>query len=93
MPTIAVVRLTEDMPKIDFVRKLLSESRKTGLKKSIILMDREFSNVDVMRFLDECGERFLMVVSKTPGIKNAVSEFRCGKRGAISSLEPSKLQC
>ena len=49
LPTMAVVRLTEDMSKIEFVRKLLSESRKTGLKKSIILMDREFSSVDVMR--------------------------------------------
>ena len=44
LPTIAVVRVTEDVSKIEFVRKLLSESRKTGLKKSIILMDREFSN-------------------------------------------------
>ena len=50
-------------------------------------MDREFSNVDVMRFLDERGERFLMAVSKTPGIKKAVSEFRCGKRGATSRYE------
>ena len=87
LPTIAVVRVTEDVSKIEFVRKLLSESRKTGLKKSIILMDREFSNVDVMRFLDECGERFLMAVSKTPGIKKTVSEFRSGKRGAISKYE------
>ena len=87
LPTIAVVRATEDVSKIEFVRKLLSESRKTGLKKSIILMDREFSNVDVMRFLDECGERFLMAVSKTPGIKKAVSEFHSGKRGAISRYE------
>ena len=52
LPTIAVVRVTEDVSKIEFVRKLLSESRKIELKKSIILMDREFSNVDVMRFLD-----------------------------------------
>ena len=87
LPTIAVVRVTEDMPKIEFVRKLLSESRKTGLKKSIILMDREFSNVDVMRFLDECGEKFLMAVSKTPGIKKAVAEFRRGKRKAVSKYE------
>ena len=50
-------------------------------------MDREFSNVEVMRFLDERGERFLMAVSKTPGIKKAVSEFRCGKRGATSRYE------
>ena len=69
------------------MRKLLSESRKTGLKKSIILMDREFSSVDVMRFLDECGERFLMAVSKTPEIKKVVSEFRSGKRKAISQYE------
>ena len=33
LPTIAVVRVTEDVSKIEFVRKLLSESRKTGLKK------------------------------------------------------------
>ena len=50
-------------------------------------MDREFSSVDVMRFLDECGERFLMAVSKTPGIKKAVSEFHSGKRKAISRYE------
>ena len=87
LPTISVVRIIEDMSKIEFVRKLLSESRKLGLKKPLLLMDREFSSVDVMRFLDECGERFLMAVSKTPGIKKAVSEFRCGKRGATSRYE------
>ena len=83
----AVVRVTEDISKIEFVRKLLSESKKMGLKKSIILMDREFSNVEVMRFLDEHGEKFLMAVSKTPRIKKAVLEFRRGKRKAISRYE------
>ena len=87
LPTIAVVHVIEDMSKIDFVRKLLLESKKLGLKKPLLLMDREFSSVDVMRFLDECGERFLMAVSKTPGIKKAVSEFRSGKRKAISRYE------
>ena len=87
LPTIAVVRVIEDMSKIDFVHKLLSESRKLGLKKPLLLMDREFSSVDVMRFLNGRGERFLMAVSKTPGIKKAVSEFRRGKRGAISRYE------
>ena len=43
-------------------------------------MDCEFSNVEVMRFLDEHGEKFLMAVSKTPGIKKDVSEFHSGKR-------------
>ena len=75
------------MSKIEFVRKLLSESKKLGLKKLLLLMDREFSSVDVMRFLDECGERFLMAVSKTPEIKKAVLEFRRGKRDAISKYE------
>ena len=87
LPTMAVVRLTEDMSKIEFVRKLLLESRKLGLKKPLLLMDREFSSADVMRFLDKHGEKFLMAVSKTPGIKKAVSEFRRGKRGAISRYE------
>ena len=56
LPTIAVVRLTDDISKIEFVRKLLSESKKLGLKKPLLLMDREFSSVDVMRFLDERRE-------------------------------------
>ena len=73
LPTIAVVRVTEDISKIEFVRKLLSESKKMGLKKPIILMDREFSSVEVMRFLDGHGEKFLMAVSKTPRVKKAVS--------------------
>ena len=51
LPTTAVVRVTENMSKIEFVRKLLSESKKLGLKKPL-LMDREFSSVDVMCFLD-----------------------------------------
>ena len=50
-------------------------------------MDREFSSVDVMRFLNERGERFLMAVSKRPGIENAVAEFRRGKRDATSRYE------
>ncbi len=88
LPTIAVVHLTRDMTKTEFVRKLLLESQKLGFKKkSTILMDREFSNVEVMRFLDKRGKRFLMATSKTPGIKKAVSEFRCGKRDAISRYE------
>ena len=88
LPTIAVVHLAEDMPKIEFVRKLLSESKKTGLKKkSIILMDCEFSSVDMMRFLDEHGEKFLMAVSKTPGIKKDLLEVCSGKRKAISKYE------
>ena len=84
---IAAVRVIEDISKIEFVRKLLSESKKMGLKKSIILMDREFSNVKVMCFLDEYGEKFLMAVSKTLGIKKTVLEFRRGKRKAISRYE------
>ena len=81
------MHLTEDISKIEFMRKLLSESKKMRLKKSMILMDREFSSVEVMRFLDGHGEEFLMAVSKTPGIKKAVLEFRSGKRGAISKYE------
>ena len=87
LPTIAVVRVTEDMTKIEFVHKLLSESKKMGLKKSIILMDHKFSNVEVMRFLDGHGERFLMAVSKMPGIKKAVLEFRSDKREVILQYE------
>ena len=50
-------------------------------------MDRELGNAEMMRFLNGRGERFLMAVSKTPGIKNTVAEFRRGKRKAISRYE------
>ena len=87
LPTIAVVHVTEYMTKVEFVRKLLSEAVKQGFKKPVLFMDREFANVEMMRFLNGRGERFLMAVSKRPGIKNAVAEFRCGKRKAVSKYE------
>ena len=87
LPTIAVVHVTEHVTKVKFVRKLLSEALKQGFKKPVLFMDREFANVEMMRFLNGRGERFLMAVSKTPGIKKAVSEFRRGKRKAISRYE------
>ena len=53
LTTIAFVRLTEDISKIEFVRKLLAESKKIESKKKIIiLVDCEFSRVKVIRFLD-----------------------------------------
>ena len=87
LPTVAVVRRTDDTAKVELVRKLLSEAVKQGFKKPVLFMDREFANVEMMRFLNGRGERFLMAVSKTPGIKNAVAEFRRGKRKAISRYE------
>ena len=87
LPTIAVVHVTEHVTKVEFVRKLLSEAVKQGFKKPVLFMDREFANVEMMRFLNGRGERFLMAVSKTPGIKNAVAEFRRGKRKAVSKYE------
>ena len=87
LPTIAIVHVTEYMTKVEFVRKLLSEALKQGFKKPVLFMDREFANVEMMRFLNGRGERFLMAVSKTPGIKNAVAEFRRGKRKAVSKYE------
>ena len=62
LPTVAVVRLTDDTTKVEFMRKLLSESKKMRLKKSIILMNRELGNAEVMRFLDGHGKKFLMTV-------------------------------
>ena len=72
LPTVTVVHLTDDTTKVKFVRKLLSESKKMMLKKSIILMNRELGNAEVMRFLDGHGKKFLMAISKTPGIKKDV---------------------
>ena len=35
LPAIALVRLTEDISKIEFMRKLLAESKKIELKKIV----------------------------------------------------------
>ena len=86
LPTISVVRVIEDMSKIEFVRKLLSESRKLGLKKPLLLMDREFSSVDVMRFLNEHGERFLMAVSKRRESKRPSQSFAVAKERQYQSM-------
>ena len=87
LPTMAVIHVTEHVTKVEFVRKLLSEAVKQGFKKPVLFTDREFANVEMMRFLNGRGEKFLMVVSKTSGIKNAVAEFRRGKRKAVSKYE------
>ena len=62
LPTVTVVHLTDDTTKVKFVRKLLSESKKMMLKKSIILMNRELGNVEMVCFLDGHGKKFLMAV-------------------------------
>ena len=52
LPMMAVVRVTDDISKIEFVRKLFSELENRGLKKPPLLMDRELGNVGVMYFLN-----------------------------------------
>ena len=86
LPTIAVIHVTEHVTKVEFVRKLLSEAVKQGFKKPVLFMDREFANVEMMRFLNERGERFLMAVSKTPGIKNASQSFAVAKERQYQSM-------
>ena len=43
-------------PRSKFVRKLLLESKKTRLKKSIIPMGHGFGNTEAARFLDGHGK-------------------------------------
>ena len=79
LPTIAVVHVTEHVTKVEFVRKLLSEALKQGFKKPVLFMDREFANVEMMRFLNGRGERFLMAVSKRRESKMPSQSFAVAK--------------
>ena len=84
LPTIAVVRLTEDMPKIEFVRKLLSESKKMGLKK---VNNSHGSQVWQCRCDAFSGRTWREIPDgsqQTPGIKKDLLEVCSGKRKAIS---------
>ena len=49
-------------------------------------MDREFSSVDVMRFLDEHGEKFLMAASKRLESRNRSWSFAMTKERQYQNI-------
>ena len=68
----------------DIVSKLVDECTKKGIRIRMLTVDREFFSTGVIGLLESRNVRFLMPVTHTKGVKKAISEFKTGKRDAIS---------
>nr|WP_237722732.1 hypothetical protein [Singulisphaera acidiphila] len=60
--TIALTAVTRDMTMADVVRELLTQVRAAGVKVRYTALDREFSSVEVIRYLQQARVPFLMPV-------------------------------
>jgi putative transposase len=58
--TLALVRVTLGMPMADVVRRLLTLVRQLGITPKLLLLDRGFCSVDVVRYLQAARMPFLM---------------------------------
>ena len=81
---LACIPVTRDEFNPYFVRKILDEMRRLQVRPRLLMMDREFFAVDVMRTISRAGLRFLIPAVSTPGIKKAIAEFEDDKREEIS---------
>lgn len=58
--TLAMVRVSRGTPLAQVVQQLLAYVRKSGLKIKLLLLDRGFFSVDVVRYLQAARQPFLM---------------------------------
>ena len=68
----------------DIVSKLVDECTKKGIRIRMLTVDREFFSTGVIGLLESKNVRFLMPATHTKGVKKAISEFKAGKRDAVS---------
>ena len=68
----------------DTVSKLIDGCTKKGIWIGVLTVDREFFSTGVIGALRSKNIQFLMPATQTKGIKKATSEFKAGKRDAVS---------
>ena len=68
----------------DTVSKLIDGCTKKGIRIGMLTVDREFFSTSVIGTLRSKNIQFLMPATQTKGIKKATSEFKAGKRDAVS---------
>jgi hypothetical protein len=61
------------------VERLINATQARGIRIRILLIDRGFYSVDVMKKLDELGVRYLMPAIKNERIKRAIEEHHNGQ--------------
>lgn len=78
------IRVTPCMDNAELVGRIISSLSAYGIKERLLLLDREFFSVKVIRVLQDANRRYLMPARKHAGIKKAIDEFVEGTRSAIS---------
>jgi len=95
---LACLPVTRDAFNPEFVRKLLRNIRILDIRPRLVLMDREFYAVDVLRTVARTGLRFLVPAVRTPRVKQAMQEYVDGRRDAVStytmvSQDGTRMEC
>ena len=68
----------------EFVRKIVQKCMRMGIPVRMVLLDREFYSVAVMKTLRMFGQNFIMPAVQNKGTNRAIKEHQEGKRGAVS---------
>lgn len=62
--TVAMTRVLADEPLQDIIQRLLRQASKKGVQPRFLLLDREFHNVEVVRYLQRARYSFIMPTTK-----------------------------
>ena len=66
------------------ILELVEGCKRKGIKIRSLKIDREFFTVQIMNMLDAQNIAFTVPAIKTPGVKEAINEFKEGRRDAVS---------
>ena len=86
---LAVLHVTQISINADSVRKLIESVQDTGVKPSLILLDREFYSTDVIKTLDSMGMRYLIPCINTNPIKKALAHHASTGSKKVSKMSIS----
>ena len=79
------VRKLQSTP--DFVPELIHICGRVGVEIGFVMMDREFFNTRVIRYLNENGIRFLIPCRNTDTVVDALGQYSRRSRHRVSELE------
>ncbi len=82
---VGAFRVLNGVKRAHYVREMLAELRRIGLKPKLFLADRGSCTVAMMSAFDAAGEKFPVPARMTTGIKRTLEEYKRGKRGRASA--------
>lgn len=82
--TLAALPIGTGDPTAEFVRKIVRECDRQGVRVRCFLMDREFFSVSVLEAMDEKKQKYLVPCRNTYNVVEALNEFDRGVREGTS---------